>query len=452
MLTKEDNEIITRCGPGTPMGNLMRQYWIPALLSNEVPTPDCAPVRIRILNENLIAFRVTSGKVGLIDDYCPHRGASMFFGRNAEEGLRCVYHGWKFDVTGRCTDIMTEPEGSSLKDKVRATAYPTQERNGIVWAYMGPRADPPALPDFEANMVPQGQAKLFVSLGVYNWMQAIENNMDTAHNSALHHGTVTAENAKEIAKSYFEGEEILRLMISDRSPRFNIRETDYGAASAAYRSTGDGRTYWRVMNWLWPFYTQSPTSEIGSTAAMFATVPVDDYHCMVFGLLARVGPGRSMYDSIETDAYTGTGRPSLPNTSDWLGRFRDPITLEFANDFRIDREIQRLGPPTHQGMSGIRDINAQDEAMRWSQGRADNNGIVDRSKEHLGHTDAMITRVRKKLLTAAKALRDHGTLPPAINTPEVYRVRSGWTILSNDTDWWEAMRERREGFKEQTLA
>jgi nitrite reductase/ring-hydroxylating ferredoxin subunit len=151
------------------MGNLMRQYWIPAMLSKELPAPDSAPLRVRILNENLIAFRVTSGKVGLIDDYCPHRGASMFFGRNAEDGLRCIYHGWKFDVTGRCTDMMTEPPESKLKDKVRATAYPTQERNGIVWVYMGPLAEPPPLPEFEANMVPQQQAKLFVTLGNYNW-------------------------------------------------------------------------------------------------------------------------------------------------------------------------------------------------------------------------------------------------------------------------------------------
>jgi phthalate 4,5-dioxygenase len=447
MLTKEDNDLITKCGPGTPMGNLMRQYWIPAMLSSELPTPDCAPIRVRLLNENLIAFRVTSGKVGLIEDYCPHRGASMFFARNAEDGLRCVYHGWKFDVTGRCTDIMTEPEGSTLKEKVRTTAYPTEERNGLVWVYMGPRTELPPLPELEANMVPQSKAKLFVSLGVYNWLQAMENNMDTAHNAVLHHGTVTPEDALVLGATYFEGPETLRMMVADRAPCFDIRETDYGAASAAHRTTADGQTYWRVMNWLWPFYTQSPTSEIGSTAVFFATVPVDDHHCMIFGLVARVGPGRSMYDSIMTDAYTGTGRPTLPNTSDWLGRFRDPLMLQFEKDFNIDRELQRLGTPTVQGMTGILDINAQDEAMRWSQGRAENNGIVDRSKEHLGHTDAMITRVRKKLLTAAKALRDHGTLPPAVDTPDVYRVRSGWTTLGKGADWWESMRNEREGFK-----
>src|SRR6266480_4242987 len=151
MLRAEENDVITHCGPGTPMGDLMRQYWIPAVGSDELVGPDCPPVRIRVLNENLIAFRTTSGKVGLIDDYCPHRGASLFFGRNEENGIRCVYHGWKFDVTGQCVDMMSEPDESAFVQKVKTVAYPTEERGGIVWAYMGPRATPPPLPDLEAK-------------------------------------------------------------------------------------------------------------------------------------------------------------------------------------------------------------------------------------------------------------------------------------------------------------
>src|SRR5919199_3696733 len=137
MLTKEDNELVCRVGPSTPMGNLMRQYWVPALMSSELPEPDCAPLRVRILGENLIAFRDSRGQVGLLDQACPHRGASLFFGRNEEQGLRCVYHGWKYDVTGACVDMPSEPAESNFKSKVRARAYPTHERNGIVWAYMG---------------------------------------------------------------------------------------------------------------------------------------------------------------------------------------------------------------------------------------------------------------------------------------------------------------------------
>jgi phthalate 4,5-dioxygenase len=162
MLSELDNDILCRVGPGTPMGNLMRQYWIPAVQSGELPSPDCPPLRVRLLGENLIAFRTTSGDVGLIQNACPHRGASMFFGRNEEEGLRCVYHGWKFATDGTCVDMPSEPAESNFKNKVRTVAYPTHERGGIIWAYMGPRETPPPLPDLEANMLDDGQASTYL--------------------------------------------------------------------------------------------------------------------------------------------------------------------------------------------------------------------------------------------------------------------------------------------------
>src|SRR5207249_638910 len=155
MLSKEENELLCRVGPGTVMGNLMRQYWVPALLSSELPEPDSAPLRVRLLGENLIAFRDSSGQVGLLDQACPHRGASLFFGRNEEEGLRCVYHGWKYDVTGACVDMLSEPPESNFKTRVRVTAYPCQERGGVIWTYMGPRTTPPPLPDIEPNTLPE---------------------------------------------------------------------------------------------------------------------------------------------------------------------------------------------------------------------------------------------------------------------------------------------------------
>src|SRR6266700_2179474 len=151
MLSKEDNELVTKVGPGTPMGNLMRQYWLPAMLSSELPSIDSDPVRVLLLGEQLIAFRDSTGKVGLLANNCPHRGASLFFGRNEESGLRCVYHGWKFDTAGRCVDMPNEPPESNFKDKVRARAYPCRDVNGMIWVYMGPRETPPPLPAFEVN-------------------------------------------------------------------------------------------------------------------------------------------------------------------------------------------------------------------------------------------------------------------------------------------------------------
>src|SRR5687768_15210933 len=189
MLGAADNQLMCRVGPETPMGKFMREYWIPALMPEEVPVPDGPPVRLRLLNENLIAFRSTSGAVGVIQNSCPHRGASLFFGRNEEEGLRCVYHGWKFDVTGACVDMPSEPAESNFKNKVRTVAYPCVERSGIVWTYMGARSTPPPLPDLEANMLPDGEYAIGKTLRECNWFQALEGDIDTGHAGFLHYGS-----------------------------------------------------------------------------------------------------------------------------------------------------------------------------------------------------------------------------------------------------------------------
>src|SRR5215203_6850857 len=157
MLNREENELLTRVGPGTPMGELMRQYWQPVLFSSEIPDIDGAPLRVRHLAENLLAFRDSTGAIGLVDNHCPHRGASLFFGRNEESGLRCVYHGWKFDTFGACVDMPNEPPESNFRSKVKVTAYPLVELNGIVWTYMGPRNTPPPLPQIGWSLVPASQ-------------------------------------------------------------------------------------------------------------------------------------------------------------------------------------------------------------------------------------------------------------------------------------------------------
>ena len=184
MLSTEDNELLCRVGPGTPMGALMREYWLPAFVPSELADPDGAPVRMRLLGENLIAFRITSGKYGLMAHSCPHRGASLFFGRNEEEGIRCVYHGWKFDVQGNCVDMPNEPAESDFKTKIKATAYPCVERNGIVWTYMGPRETPPPLPDWLPNL--DADCQVWMRLQESNWLQALEGDIDTVHAFFLH--------------------------------------------------------------------------------------------------------------------------------------------------------------------------------------------------------------------------------------------------------------------------
>ena len=186
MLSQEDNELLTRVGPGTVMGSLMRQYWLPIMLSSEVPEPDCKPLRVKLLGEDLIAFRDADGRVGLVEEHCAHRGASLYFARNEHGGLRCVYHGWMYDVSGRCVDMPNEPAWSNFKDKVSITAYACRERNGLVWAYMGPRKDPPPLPDLEFNLIPPEHVLLWKHLQESNWVQGLEGNIDSSHLSFLH--------------------------------------------------------------------------------------------------------------------------------------------------------------------------------------------------------------------------------------------------------------------------
>ena len=202
MLTREENELLTRVGPGTPMGALMRCYWLPALLAEELPAPDCPPVRVRLLGEDLVGFRDSEGRVGLLGAHCPHRGASLYFGRNEECGLRCVYHGWKFDVTGQCVDMPSEPPESSFKQKVRPTAYPCVEKGGVIWTYMGPPAEQPPLVDLEWIRAPAGHCHVSKTYQECNYLQGIEGGVDTAHSSFLHRMMDPSARAGRVTERY----------------------------------------------------------------------------------------------------------------------------------------------------------------------------------------------------------------------------------------------------------
>ena len=424
MLSVAENELICRTGPGTPMGNLMRQYWIPAMLSSELPTPDCSPVRVLLLGEYLIAFRDTAGRVGLIQNHCPHRGASLFFGRNEEAGLRCVYHGWKFDVDGTCVDMPNEPAESDFRTKIRAVAYPTRDRGGMVWAYLGPRSEPPPLPDIEGNMV-EGAVATAVQHEC-NWLQVGEGAIDTSHAGFLHFGSLKAEDYPEGTFS--------RYMLMDRSPRYAVVNTDIGVTYGAYRPVDERRNFWRIANFLLPFYTMNPQGLLGAGAQGWqARVPMDDTHMLSFGFS---GPRRARSAS----SNGAQNRQLLPNTTDWYGRFRQVSSLQ--NDFLIDRDLQRsnAGP---DGWTGLQGIARQDQAVTTSMGP-----IYDRSHEHLGSSDSMIIQVRRRLLAAVRAFADTGAVPPGVDDPGLYRMRSGSVLLDRDAEWFEATAELRRAFVE----
>ena len=402
MLSREDNELLCRVGPGTPMSNLMRQYWVPAALSSELPECEGAPLRLRLLGENLIAFRTTSGAVGLIQNHCPHRGTSLFYGRNEDEGLRCVYHGWKFDVTGRCVDMPSEPAESDFKHKVRATAYPCVERGGLVWAYLGSRPTPPPLPELEANMVPEGGIQIYQR--ECNWMQALEGDIDTGHTVFLHLGGMQAEEAPEGTWS--------RYALSRRAPTYEVVETDSGVMYGACRPAEDNISYWRIANFLFPFWAMVPTGVLGLEVRARAWIPMDDHHtlALTIGRLPRgtARVGRQTVGPVET----------LPNTTDWYGRWR--LAANASNDYRQDREMQRT-----RSYSGITGIHLQDQAITESMGP-----VTDFSFEHMAPSDIMVTQTRRLLLNAVTAHMRNGTLPPGVHDPEVARGARGGEFLA----------------------
>jgi phenylpropionate dioxygenase-like ring-hydroxylating dioxygenase large terminal subunit len=420
------------------MGDVMRQYWIPAFMPGELPEPGGAPLRLRLLGENLIAFRSPSGKIGLLAHACPHRGASLFYGRNEAEGIRCVYHGWKFDVEGRCVDMPSEPADSNFKDKIRARAYPCRERNGIIWTYMGPRQEPPPLPDLEANMLPEGQWAVWAALRECNWVQALEGDIDTCHLGFLHMGGTTTEDFAAGSFDYYT--------VKDRTPSYKVVDTDYGTMYGTYRPAEADTFYWRFAHFLFPFYTLIPTGVLGVQIIVRAWVPLDDEHTMFWSMEApatRMRPGsaslRASPNGAAAYAGAGGGIEYLPNTTDWLGRWR--LTKNAANDHGIDRDVQRT-----QSYTGIDGIHLQDQAITESMGP-----IIDRSIEHLGTSDAMIIRTRRCLIRTAQALRQAGTIPPAVDAPELYRQRSGGVILPRSADWLEATQELRKAFVENAV-
>jgi phenylpropionate dioxygenase-like ring-hydroxylating dioxygenase large terminal subunit len=387
------------------MGDMMRRFWHPVLLSEELPEPDCPPKRTKILGEELIAFRDTNGDVGLVDNYCPHRRASLFFGRNEECGLRCVYHGWKFDVNGDCIDMPSEPAESNFKDKVKITAYPTNEGAGMIWAYMGPKELQPGMPQLEYLDMPEGQ---FVSTKVMyesNFVQVIEGEIDTVHASLLHSSLDSlskSDTATTVGGKY---------SYRDRPPRFFVEDTDSGILIGARRDAEEDSYYWRISRWLFPYITMIPREPQGS-ARSGLIVPIDDENCWFFWV--RWNPFGPLTQG-EIDTYKLMQASLAPVT--YLGQANK------RNDYLIDREMQRTVNYTGIPQNNAR---AQDAAMTDSMG-----AISDRDNEHLGTTDMAIIRMRRRLISAAQALQE-GTEPYAASHPEVYKVRSGGAVLPRD--------------------
>ena len=422
MTTAIDSVELTRVGPGTVMGQLMREYWIPALMCSELAR-GAAPLRLMLLGEKLIGFRDSAGRVGVMDHRCPHRGASLFLGRNEEGGIRCIYHGWKFDVSGKCLDMPNVPSHQDFKQKVKAKAYPAVERAGMVWVYMGSRANAPLLPAFEILDVPDGEVGVLLIQRDCNYLQALEGDIDTSHFGFLHAGHIDPDDLRE--------DDPIHHTVAIRAPEYHIADTAWGTTYAGYRTAGPGRTSWRFGNFLFPFWTQVPNGELSHHLQVRGWVPLDDEHtmyCVLWwkrGVSAMTQQAPALKDGAPVG---GMGRRNdfLPNTTDWLGRWR--LAANASNDWHIDRAAQR----DNVIYSGIDSIHLQDQAVTESMG-----AILDHTFEHLAPSDQMITRTRRRLLMAARALRDKRVRPPGVENVEVFRNARGGYFVSDDRSGWQ---------------
>jgi nitrite reductase/ring-hydroxylating ferredoxin subunit len=420
-LTHEQNEQLIRTGPGTLMGDLFRRYWVPALLAEEIAEPDGPPVRVQLLGEKLVCFRDSAGRIGLLDEFCAHRGVSLWFGRNEECGLRCPYHGWKYDVNGQCVDLPSEAEESGMRLRIRLKSYPCIERGGVIWAYMGPTAlmpEPPAL-----EWVQVAPERRFVSkrLQECNYLQAVEGGIDSSHVSFLHSGALQRD-------PLFVGSRANEYNLRDRMPHFEVVEFGGGLLIGARRRADNDRWYWRITPFIMPWHTLIPP-RAGHPIGGHAWVPIDDESCWAWSI--NYHPGRALTAAEVRAMKEGKGIhvKYVPGTYVPLANKR--------NDYLMDRSTQKSGA----NYSGIEGIAMQDASLQESMGP-----IQDRTRENLCSTDNGIIMTRRLLLKAAKDNRDGKPLPGlaaasqrvrscAVELPRDVRFRDGaWDGLFRELD------------------
>lgn len=416
MLRKEVNDLLTQTGAGTPMGELFRRYWLPALLAEELPENDSPPVRVKLLSERLVAFRDSEGRYGLIDEFCAHRGVSLWFGRNEECGLRCPYHGWKYDYTGQCIEVPSEPEESGFAKKIKLKSYPLIKIGDVLWTYMGPPEHQPPYPEYEFALVPPEQSFTAKRWQECNWLQALEGGIDSSHVSFLHSGNLNTD-------PLFKGSRGNRYNLSDTKPFFEVVEHEGGLHIGARRNAEDGHYYWRITPWVMPCFTMIPPRGNHPVHGHF-WVPIDDEDCWAWSFDYR--PDRALTKEERQAMIEGKG---IYVKFEPGSNYRPLANKD--NDYLLDREAQKRGD-TYSGVEGIA---MQDASLQESMGP-----IVDRTKENLVSTDNGIIMARHKLRKAALALEKDGTAPPGVD-PEHHKVRSAAVVLPADQAFKDAARE-----------
>ena len=422
MLTAADNELLVRTGAGTAMGEYFRRYWQPVALAAELAEPDGPPIRVQVLGEELVAFRDTQGRVGLIEPHCAHRGANLFFGRNEAGGIRCIYHGWKYDATGRCVEMPNVPPGTGYHGKIAIKAYPTREFGDLVWAYLGPPERMPAeIPQLEFGVLPASHRYVTKRLQQCNWAHSMEGALDTAHFSFLHMpapGLASNENPNVAAD-----ERRMRWLRNDPLPRFTILEHDVGFVIGGSRQADGEELYWRITQFMLPAHSVTPSAMPGETYYGYTWVPITDEACWIYVYAwhpdrALAAEERARYAKGGYGQFAELGSAFVPRCNR-------------TNDYLLDREDQK-----HRSFTGVRGVAEQDAMAQDSQGL-----IADRTREHLTPTDVAIVRFRRAMLDGAKALAA-GKEPAAAQRHGSYRLRSGGAIAPSRLAFEQVMRER----------
>jgi phthalate 4,5-dioxygenase oxygenase subunit len=413
MLTAAENDVLCRVEGDAPMGRLMRAHWLPACLSEEVAEPDGAPLRVRLLGEELVAFRDSDGRLGVMDEHCPHRRASLALGRNEECGLRCLYHGWKIDVEGNVVDMPSEPRESGLAQKVKHRTYPNREAGGFVWIWMG---DPQAVPEFAppawapSPAIRTSVVKIAVDC---NWAQVLEGAIDSAHSSTLHSSDMVparVERAGATAREWLRPS-------TDKAPRLAVQRTDFGFRYVAIRRPiKDAAThdYLRITLFVAPFTVLIPPNNQYNLAIM--NVPLDDTHTMFYFIAWSAGEG--------IDQETWRKFCGAQVGIDLDRNFRRIRTRD--NNYLQDRMAMKAG-----SFTGINGIPNQDLAMWETMG-----AIADRTRERLGASDVAVVEFRRQMIEAARGVAAGGKAlgAPPLAVPHV-RLASYEGIVPKATDW-----------------
>lgn len=409
-MNKEMSDTLVRTGPGTPMGQLMRRYWVPVLLASEIAEPDCPPVRVQILGEKLLAFRDTEGQAALTSEFCSHRGVSLYFGRNEEGGIRCAYHGLKFNRHGQCVDVPSAPQACK---HMGIQAYPCIERAGIVWAYLGPKDKQPAPPDVEWCNLPDSHVFVSKRLQECNYLQAMEGGIDTSHVSYVHRYEVDHD-------PLHQGTKALDYIKADGNVIFDIEKTPFGLTLFGRRNGEPDSYYWRITQWLFPWYTLIPP--FGEHAlGGHVWVPIDDHNCWAWSVNFRPDRPLSAQERADLEAGKGIHCEYEEGTNVPGGTWRPKANKD--NDYLIDRQAQK----DKRAYSGVFGFAVQDSSLQESMGP-----IQDHAAEKLLPTDRAIVMARRMLHDSAMALtQDPAVDPPALDANR-QRVRAAGVLLPRD--------------------